>query len=123
MTFVAGTPLSAADLNDALASDSPTTFSTTTPAGTGWYRFLLGGALVEFHWNSTGTVAAGGDAAPDFTIPSGYRPAERTPIAPTSGSSAPRVAAADVRTDGTWRVYNDYSVASIINVHGTYKPA
>lgn len=123
MALSAGNEASASDVLALVATDSPTTFTTTTPAGSGWYRSLLGGQLVEFHWNSTGTVAAGGDATPDFTIPSGYRPAERTPIAATSGSTAARVAAADVRADGTWRVYNDYTVASIINAHGIYKPA
>lgn len=123
MTFVAGTPLSAADLNDALASDSPTTFSTTTPAGTGWYRFLLGGALVEFHWVSTGTVAATTNVTPDFTIPAAYRPAARTAIAGAAGAVGPRLAGVAIDADGTWQVYNGHSSAVVINAHGTYKPA
>ena len=123
MTFVAGTPLSAADLNDALASDSPTTFTTTSPAGTGWYRFLLGGALVEFHWVSTGTVAATTSVTPDFTIPAAYRPAARAAVAAAAGVSNARTAACWVDPDGTWQVYNGHTAATVISIHGKYKPA
>ena len=38
MAFIAGTALSAAALNDAVGYTTPTAFTTTTPAGSGWYR-------------------------------------------------------------------------------------
>lgn len=123
MTFVAGTPLSAADLNDALASDSPTTFSTTTPAGTGWYRFLLGGALVEFHYESSDTVASQTEVSPSgLTLPAAYRPASRAPLAAVSNATQ-RPGAAAINSDGTWSIYNWQNSAQVVACHGIYKPA
>ena len=123
MTFVTGTPLSAADLNDALASDSPTTFTTTSPAGSGWYRFLLGGALVEFHYESTGTVASQTEVSPvGLTLPAAYRPAGRSPLASVS-SSVQRPGGAAINPDGTWSIYNWQNSAQVVACHGTYKPA
>ena len=123
MALSAGSVASAADVLALVATDSPTTFTTTTPAGSGWYRYLLGGALVEFHWISTGTVSATTSVTPDFTIPAGYRPAARTAIAGVAGASSPRLADVALDSDGTWQVYNGHSSATVINAHGIYKPA
>ena len=123
MALSAGSVASAADVLALVATGSPTTFTTTTPAGSGWYRYLLGGALVEFHWVSTGTVAATTSVTPDFTIPAGYRPAERTAIAAVAGSANARSAACWIEPDGTFQVYNNHTAATVINAHGIYKPA
>lgn len=122
MTFVAGTPLSAADLNDALASDSPTTFTTTTPAGTGWYRFLLGGALVEFHYLSTGNIPATTTQTLDFTIPAAYRPAEKTTVGAAS-STTTKLGACVIDSAGAITFCNGHTSAAVAYAHGTYKPA
>lgn len=122
MTFVAGTPLSAADLNDALASDSPTTFSTTTPAGSGWYRFLLGGALVEFHFISTGNISSGTTQTLDVTLPSAYRPADKTAVGAAS-STTTKLAACVIDSAGAITFYNGHTSAAVAYAHGTYKPA
>ena len=122
MTFWLAPVASAADLNDALASDSPTTFSTTTPAGTGWYRFLLGGHW----WSSTGSRRdRRGDDERHAGLhhPGRLPPAARTAIAGVAGASSPRLADVAIDSDGTWQVYNGHSSATVINAHGTYKPA
>lgn len=122
MTFVAGTPLSAADLNDALGADTPTTFTTTTPAGGGWYRFLMGGEEVEFHFVSTGNVASGTTVTLDFTMPAAYRPAEKTAISAAS-STTTRLGACVIDDVGAIKFYNGHSSPAIAYAHGKYKPA
>jgi len=117
--FVAATPLSAAALNDAVGYTTPTTFTTTTPAGSGWYRKV--GSLVEVHWVSSATVASGTMVQP-YVFPAICRPSERTAIAATSGNSA-RTAAAHVDPDGTLSVYNDSGGTSPLCAHGLYAPA
>lgn len=123
MALSAGSVASAADVLALVATDSPTTFTTTSPAGSGWYRYLLGGALVEFHFESTGTVASQTEVSPaGFTVPAGYRPAGRTPLAAVSSSSQ-RPGAAAINSDGTWSVYNWQNSVQVVACHGIYKPA
>ena len=123
MTFVAGTPLSAADLNDALASDSPTNFTTNTPAGSGWIRFLLGGALVEINWNASGTIPATTSQTLDYTIPAVYRPANLVALAGAAGATGNRLAAGSAAPDGTLIAYNGHTASAVVHLHGIYKPA
>jgi len=122
MTFVAGTPLSASDLNDALGADSPTTFTTTTPVGTGWYRFLMGGEEVEFHFLSTGNVSSATTVTLDFTIPATYRPAEKTAIGAAS-STTTKLGACVIDDAGVITYYNGHSSSAVAYAHGKYKPA
>ena len=119
MAFTAGTPLSAAALNDAVGYTTPTAFTTSTPAGDGWYRRV--GSLVEIHWVSSMTVASGVVAAP-YVLPTGFRPATRTAIACSSGNSA-RLASGFVEPDGTINVYNGSGGTSPLACHGLYAPA
>lgn len=119
MAFTAGTPLSAAALNDAVGYTTPTSFTTTTPAGAGWYRKV--GSLVEVHYESTGTVA-GTTAVTITTLPAGYRPAGMTAIAAGTLSST-RPGAASVAANGDLVIYNWNSSAAIVYCHGLYAPA
>ena len=120
MAFTAGTPLSAAALNDAVGYTTPTTFTTSSPAGDGWYRQV--GSLVEVHWVSSGTVASGVVAAP-YVLPTGYRPAERTCIAAAAGGTSIRPAHAIVDPNGDIQVYNAHTSATVIEFHGLFLPA
>lgn len=122
MAFSAGTTLSAAALSAALGLTTKTTFTTTAPAGAGWYRLTAGG-MIAFHWVSTGTVNATTNVTPDFTLPTGYRPATLTAIAAAAGTSGTRLAACAIAPDGTWVVYSGHSAAAIISAHGVYDPA
>lgn len=122
MTFVAGTALSAAALNDALSVDAPTTFTTTTPAGAGWYRFLLGGEEVEFHYVSSGNVTSGTTVTLDFTMPAAYCPAEKTAIS-ASSSTTTKLGACVIDDVGAITFYNGHSSSAVAYAHGKYKPA
>lgn len=122
MAITAGSVASAADVNALLAATTPTTFTTTTPAGSGWYRTLLGGTLVQLHFESTGTVAATTAVTLNFTLPTGYRPAGRTPMTCTTGTS-PRPGAANVLADGTITVYNSQSSSTTIYVDDVFAAA
>ena len=119
MAFTAGTPLSASALNDAVGYTTPTPFTTTTPAGSGWYRKV--GSLVEVHYESTGTVA-GTTSVTITTLPVGYRPAGMTAIAAGTLSST-RPGAASVAANGDLVIYNWNSSAAIVYCHGLYAPA
>ena len=119
MAFTAGTALSAAALNDAVGYTTPTPFTTTTPAGSGWYRKV--GSLVEVHYESTGTVA-GTTGVTITTLPVGYRPAGMTAIAAGTLSST-RPGAASVAANGDLVIYNWNSSAAIVYCHGLYAPA
>ena len=118
--FIAGTALSAAALNDAVGYTTPTTFTTTTPAGSGWYRKV--GSLVEVHYISTGTVAATTQVTIS-TLPPGYRPAGRTALAAAVGSAGIRPATAFVDPDGTLAIYNAHTSSAPVYTHGLYAPA
>ncbi len=120
MAFTAGTPLSAAALNDAVGYTTPTPFTTTTPAGAGWYRKV--GSLIEVHYSSTGTVAAGAQIT-ITTLPAGYRPAERTALAAAVGSAGIRPGVAFVDPDGTLAIYNAHTSSAPVYIHGMYAPA
>ena len=119
MAFTAGTPLSAAALNDAVGYTTPTSFTTTTPAGAGWYRKV--GSLIEVHYESTGTVAST-TAVTITTLPVGYRPAGMTAIAAGTLPST-RPGAASVAANGDLVIYNWNSSAAIVYCHGLYAPA
>lgn len=118
--FTAGTPLSAAALNDAVGYTTPTTFTTTTPAGAGWYRKV--GSLVEVHYESTGNVSADAEVTP-YTFPVGYRPAGRVALAACAGAASTRSAVAAVNADGTLNVRNAFTSATVVQCHGLYAPA
>ena len=120
MAFTAGTALSAAALNDAVGYTTPTSFTTTTPAGAGWYRKV--GSLVEVHYISTGTVAATTQVTIS-TLPPDYRPAERTALAAAVGSAGIRPATAFVDPDGTLAIYNAHTSSAPVYTHGLYAPA
>ena len=119
-TFLTEGALSAAALNDAVGYTTPTTFTTSSPTGSGWYRQV--GSLVEVHWVSTGTVAASTNVTP-YVFPTGYRPAERTCIAAAAGGASIRPAHAIVDPDGTLQVYNAHSSSTVVEAHGLYMPA
>lgn len=119
MAFVPG-PLSAAALNAALGLTAETTFTTTVPAGDGWYR--MAGSLVEVHWVSSGTVAASTNVTP-YVLPAGYRPDTRTAIAAAAGGASIRPAHAIVDPDGTLQVYNAHSSSTVLECHGLFMPA
>ena len=122
MTFVAGTVLSAADLNDALATGTETTFTTTTPAGSGWYRSLFGGAFTEFWFLSTGNVSSATTVTLDVTLPVGSRPTDKTPLSAAS-STTTKLAAAVVDSAGAVTVYNGHSSPAVVYIHGIYPNA
>lgn len=120
-----GGPLPGSWINavtDSINGDTPTTFTTTTPAGTGWYRYLLGEALVQVHWESTGTVAATTSVGPDFTFPAGYRPAARTALTAVQVTTT-RTASAVIAADGSFAVYNGDSSARAMIVDGIFAAA
>ena len=96
------------------------TFSTTSPAGSGWYLLLASGTRAAFHWRSTDNVAANTAATPNFTLPAGYRPSGRTALAAAGGALTPRTAACVLDSTGVWQVYNGHSSATVITVDGTY---
>ena len=118
----AGLPASWADVVALIQGEDPINFTTTTPVGTGWYRKLLGGTLVQMHWESTGTVAATTSVAPDATLPAGYRPAARTALSVVSGTST-RSGAAAIGADGNFGVYNSDSTARPMIVDGIFAAA
>ena len=120
MAFTAGTPLSASALNDAVGYTAPTSFTITTPAGTGWYRKV--GSLVEVHGITTGTASATTNYTV-YTLPTGYRPAERTCIAAAAGGTSIRPAHAIVDPNGDIQVYNAHTSATVIEFHGLFLPA
>ena len=120
MAFTAGTPLSASALNDAVGYTAPTSFTITTPAGTGWYRIV--GSLVEVHGVTTANASAT-TAYTVYTLPVGYRPAERTCIAAAAGAGPIRPAQAIVDPNGDIQVYNAHTTAVPIEFHGLFAPA
>lgn len=119
----AGLPASWVDVLALVATDSPTTFTTTTPAGSGWIRFLLGGALVEINWNASGTIAATTSQTLDYTIPAGYRPADLVALAGAAGATGNRLAAGSAAPDGTLIAYNGHAASAAVHLHGIYMPA
>ena len=119
MAFTAGTPLSASALNDAVGYTAPTTFTTTTPAGAGWYRKV--GSLIEVHYESTGTVA-GTTAVAIVTLPVGYRPAGLTALGSATLSTT-RPGAATVDASGQLTIYNWNPSPAIVECHGLFAPA
>ncbi len=119
MAIGAGLPLSAADLLAALpVVGSKSTFSFTSPAGTGWYR--VAGAEVEVYGVSSATLAAGTSFTTGAVIGAAYRPATPANISAGGGVSWDRETTAVVNTDGTITVRNNYSSAVNIQFHGTY---
>ena len=120
MAFTAGTPLSAAALNDAVGYTTPTAFTTTTPAGSGWYRKV--GSLIEVHYSSTGTVASGAQIT-ITTLPTGYRPADETAVAAACGTSSKRTCASTIDAAGVWVLYNNHTSAAPVFAHALFAPA
>lgn len=119
MAFTAGTPLGAAALNDATGLTTETAFTTSSPAGSGWYRKTAGG-MIEVHYESSGTVAS--QTAVTLTVlPAGYRPSGLTPIAASSATTRP--AASEIAADGTWTIYNWNNSSQTVRAHGTYLAA
>ena len=102
MAFTAGTPLSAAALNDAVGYTTPTSFTTTTPA--------------------TGTVAAGAQIT-ITTLPAGYRPADETAVAAACGTSGKRTCASTIDAAGVWVLYNNHTSAAPVFAHALFAPA
>ena len=122
MAILAGQPASAGDVLALLQPGVKTTFTTTTPAGSGWYCSLMGGLLTEFWFLSTSNVSAGTTATIDVTLPVGYRPADKTPLAAAS-STTTKLAAAVVDSAGAVTVYNGHSSAAVVYIHGIYPNA
>lgn len=120
MAFTAGTPLSATALNDAVGYTMPTTFTTSSPAGAGWYRKV--GSLIEVHYSSTGTVASGAQIT-ITTLPAGYRPADETAVAAACGASGKRTCASTIDAAGVWLLYNNHTSASPVFAHALFAPA
>lgn len=122
MALSGGSPASAADVLALVATDTPTTFTTSTPVGSGWYRFLLGGALVEFYFISTGNVSSATTVTLDVTLPAAYRPTDKTALGAAS-STTTKLAAAVVDSAGAVTYYNGHSSSAVAYIHGIYKPA
>ena len=122
MAILAGQPASAGDVLALLQPGAKTTFTTTTPTGSGWYRSLMGGVLTEFWFLSTGNVSSATTATLDVTLPVGYRPTDKTPLSAAS-SSTTKLAAAVVDSAGAVTVYNGHSSSAVVYIHGIYPNA
>jgi len=116
MTFTAGTVLSAANLNAALAAATPTTFS-TTPTGSGWYTTVGPWAVVYFA--TTANITAGAQQTV-YTLPAAVRPDAPVVMAVAGATSLTRPASGVVNTDGTVVVRNNYTSDSPLSGYAVY---
>ena len=121
MAFTAGTILSAAALNEATGLTAETPFTTSSPAGAGWYRLTAGG-MVEFHYESTGNVTSGSEVT-ITTLPANYRPAGLTALAASGGVNGTRPAAAAIDSAGAVKLRNNYSSDIAVQIHGLFMVA
>ena len=122
MAILAGQPASAADVLALLQMGSKVTFTTTTPAGSGWHRTLQGGEFTEFYFQSTSNVSATTTVTLDYTMPVGNRPTDKTTIT-AAASTTTRLAAAVVDSAGAVTVYNGHSSSAVVYIHGIYPNA
>lgn len=96
-------------------------FTTTSPAGAGWYELQPDGRHVEVYYASTDSVPAT-TAVDIIYLPAELWPPNNVPIPAVSGTS-PRQASSEINPNGRWRVYNGQTSATTVFVHGSYRRA
>lgn len=118
MAISAGNAISAADVLAALPTPSSvTTFSISSPTGSGWYR--TAGAFVEVYGVTTGSASAG-TSYTLTTLPAEIRPDYPVQMSCGGGVGSDREATGVINTDGTVVLRNNYSSAVTVQFHALY---
>lgn len=122
MAIAAGNVISAADVLAALVTvDTQTTFTTTTPAGAGWWRWV--GPFIELYYASSGNLTSGTSFTSAVILPAGARPLQMIPAAAAGGVALDREANGAINTNGTFTVRNNYSGSTTVSLYALFIPA